>query len=169
MSAIAIEPQPLLRPMTGHDLEAVLKVEKVAYEFPWTTPIFRDCLRVGCHCFVYESPQGIIGHGIMSIAMGECHILNICIHPDYQQRGLGTDMVRSMLDTARRKKARVALLEVRISNAAAYRLYAKLGFDEIGLRKNYYPAHLGREDAIILARDLTLGSDFGWFRPVSNI
>jgi len=169
MSAVAIEPQPLLRPMTGHDLESVLKVEKAAYEFPWTLPIFRDCLRVGCHCFVYEIPQGLIGHGIMSIAVGECHILNICIHPDYQQRGLGVEMVRSMLDSARRKKARIALLEVRISNTAAYRLYAKLGFDEIGLRKNYYPARLGREDAIILARDLTQGLDSGWFRTAPNI
>src|SRR3970040_45097 len=117
MSAVTIEPQPLLRPMTGHDLEAVLKVEKAAYEFPWTLPIFRDCLRVGCQCYVYESPQeGIIGHGIMSVAAGECHVLNICIHPDYQRLGLGEGMVLFLLDIARQNKARVALLEVRMSN-----------------------------------------------------
>jgi ribosomal-protein-alanine N-acetyltransferase len=107
---------------------------------------------------VYESPQGIIGHGIMSVAVGECHILNICVHPDYQRRGLGEGMVQFLLDLARQKKARIALLEVRVSNAAAYHLYNKLGFDEVGTRKNYYPAHQGREDAIILARDLTVGN-----------
>lgn len=157
MSAVVISYQPLLRPMTGHDLEAVMEVEKASYEFPWTLPIFRDCLRVGCLCYVYESPQeGIIGHGIMSVAANECHILNICIHPDYQRLGLGEGMVLSMLDSAREKKARVALLEVRLSNTAAYKLYTKLGFDEVGLRKSYYPARRGREDAIILARDLTI-------------
>jgi len=142
--------------MSGHDLPAVMKVEDAAYEFPWTLPIFRDCLRVGCHCYVYEGPQGIAGHGIMSVAVGECHILNICVHPDHQRRGLGEGMVYFLLDLARQKKARMALLEVRVSNAAAYHLYTKLGFDEVGLRKNYYPARVGREDAIILAKDLTL-------------
>lgn len=157
MSAVVAVPQPLLRPMTGLDLEAVLKVENAAYEFPWTLPIFRDCLRVGCHCYVYESEQGILGHGIMSVATGECHILNICVHPDHQRRGLGEGMVLFLLDLARYRKARIALLEVRMSNTAGYRLYTKLGFDEVGLRKSYYPALSGREDAIILARDLTVG------------
>jgi ribosomal-protein-alanine N-acetyltransferase len=159
MSAVVISNQPLLRPMNGHDLTAVMEVENAAYEFPWTLPIFRDCLRVGCHCYVYESPQeGIIGHGIMSVVVGECHVLNICIHPDYQRLGLGEGMVLFLLDIARQNKARVALLEVRMSNTAAYRLYTKLGFDEVGLRKSYYPARHGREDAIILARDLTIGN-----------
>jgi ribosomal-protein-alanine N-acetyltransferase len=107
---------------------------------------------------VYESPQGIIGHGIMSVAVGECHILNICVHPDYQRRGLGEGMVLFLLDLARQRKARIALLEVRVSNAAAYHLYTKLGFDEVGTRKSYYPSRQGREDAIILARDLSVGN-----------
>jgi ribosomal-protein-alanine N-acetyltransferase len=143
--------------MTGHDLKAVMEVENSSYEFPWTLPIFRDCLRVGCYCFVYETPEhGIIGHGIISVGAGECHILNVCIHPDRQRQGLGEGMVLFLLDFACKKKARVALLEVRISNAAAYKLYSKLGFDEVGIRKSYYPARYGREDAIILARDLTI-------------
>ncbi|MHB8536352.1 MAG: ribosomal protein S18-alanine N-acetyltransferase [Sulfuricaulis sp.] len=157
MSAVVAAPQPLLRPMTGLDLTKVIAVEEASYEFPWTLPIFRDCLRVGCQCYVYESPREILGHGIMSVAVGECHILNVCIHPQHQRRGLGEALVLFLLDAARRKKARIALLEVRITNSAAYRLYTKLGFDEVGLRKNYYPAHHGREDAIILARDLTVG------------
>ncbi len=156
MSAVAADPAPLLRPMSGLDLPAVLQTEEAAYEFPWTLAIFRDCLRVGCECYVYETPQRLLGHGIMSLAAGECHILNVCIHPACQRQGLGESLVTFLLDIARYRNVRVALLEVRASNAAAYQLYLKLGFDEVGVRKNYYPARQGREDAIILARDITV-------------
>jgi ribosomal-protein-alanine N-acetyltransferase len=154
---VAIMPEPLLRPMVWEDLEAVLAVEEASYEFPWTAAIFRDCLRVGYHCYVYEGAGGVIGHGIMSVGPGECHLLNVCVHPQYQRRGLGRRMVEHLLGDAARKGVSLALLEVRVSNQAAYRLYLQLGFDEVGIRKNYYPARKGREDAILLARDLTAG------------
>lgn len=156
VSAVVSLAQPRLRPMQETDLAAVLEVERSAYAFPWTRAIFRDCLRVGYSCFVYEGGHGLLGHGIMSVAAGECHLLNICIHPEYQRRGLGRALIEFLLKLARQRKARVALLEVRVSNRAAYTLYMKMGFDEIGIRKAYYPARYGREDAIILARDLTL-------------
>ncbi len=156
MSAVVSIPAPRLRPMQEEDLAAVMVVEHAAYPFPWTLAIFRDCLRVGYVCYVYEGPAGPIGHGIMSVAAGECHLLNICIHPDWQRHGLGRSLVEFLLDIAKRHGAKVALLEVRPSNVAGYMLYTRLGFDEIGLRKNYYPAAKGREDAILLARDLTV-------------
>jgi len=156
MSAVVSTSAPVLRPMREADLPAVLAVEQAAYEFPWTLAIFRDCLRVGYPCHVYEGPAGLIGHGVMSFAAGECHLLNVCIHPDYRRQGLGRSLVEYLLALARRRGAHVALLEVRISNVAAYRLYMSLGFDEIGLRESYYPARNGREDAIILAKDLSL-------------
>jgi len=157
MSAAVVSlPQPRLRPMQEADLAAVLEVERSAYAFPWTRAIFRDCLRVGYFCFVYEGARGLMGHGIMSVAAGECHLLNICIQPEFQRRGLGRALIEFLLKLAREKRAHVALLEVRVSNRAAYNLYTKLGFDEIGMRKAYYPARYGREDAIILARDLTI-------------
>lgn len=162
MSAALVSPdRPQLRPMRENDLNEVLEVERASYEFPWTRSIFRDCLRVGYHCFVYETGMNLAGHGIMSIGAEECHLLNICIHPEYQRRGLGRAMINFLLLLARRKRAQVALLEVRVSNISAYKLYTKLGFDEIGIRKDYYPARYGREDAIILARDLTLDNTDG--------
>lgn len=143
-----------LRAMREADLQAVLEVEQSAYEFPWTLAIFRDCLRVGYDCYVLEGAQGLVGHGIMSVGAGECHLLNICVHPLYQGRGLGRALVEFLLRRAREKGARVALLEVRVSNHVAQRLYTRLGFNEVGTRKGYYPARAGREDAIILAREL---------------
>ncbi len=122
--------------------------------------IFRDCIRVGYYCVVVELGDEIVGHGIMSIGVGECHLLNLCIHPDYQGRGLGTILINYLLDVARWKKARIAFLEVRLSNARAFRLYRHLGFEEIGIRKNYYPAgEKLREDARILTLELRPGKE----------
>lgn len=154
MSAILKDELPRLRDMQESDLPAVMAIERVAYEFPWTEGIMRDCLKFGYACKLYESPAGIIGYGVLSIAAGECHFLNICIAPGYQQRGYGARLVAQLLQIARQARVRTALLEVRVSNIAAYRLYHKMGFNEIGIRKGYYPAHNGREDALIFAREL---------------
>ncbi|HUW98283.1 MAG TPA: ribosomal protein S18-alanine N-acetyltransferase [Acidiferrobacter sp.] len=146
--------EPVLRPMRPEDLPFVMQVEHMAYEFPWTEGIFRDCLRVGYCARVLEDRGRLAGHGVMVVTAGECHLLNVCVHPHYQRRGLGRQLLAHLLDVAREGRAKVALLEVRRSNEAAYALYSQLGFNEIGLRKNYYPGRRGREDALVLARDL---------------
>ncbi len=147
-------PAVKLRAMRSEDLPFVMEVERQAYEFPWTEGIFRDCLRVGYCCRVLEDQGRLVGHGVISVAAGECHVLNLCVHPRYQRRGLGRQMLKHLLDVARKGHAKVALLEVRRSNKGAYALYHALGFNEVGLRRNYYPARRGREDALVLARDL---------------
>ena len=154
MSAVLRDAPPRLRAMEEADVPAVMAIERVAYEFSWTEGVLRDCFRFGYHCQVYESGDGIIGYGIISIGGGECHFLNICIAPAHQQRGHGANLVTLLLEIARAAHARTALLEVRVSNIAAFRLYHKLGFNEIGMRKGYYPARAGREDALVLAREL---------------
>lgn len=154
MSAVLRDAPPRLRVMEEADVPAVMAIERVAYEFPWSEGILRDCFRFGYLCKVYESSEGIIGYGIISIGAGECHFLNICIAPPHQHRGHGARLVTQLLEIARTARARTALLEVRVSNNAAFRLYDKLGFNEIGTRRGYYPAHGGREDALVLAREL---------------
>ncbi len=154
MSALASSAVPRLRPMCEEDLVQVIDIELVAYDFPWTLGIFRDCLRYGYTCMVFESDEDLLGYGILSVGAGECHLLNICIAPAFQGRGHGAQMIEGLLELARTQAARMAFLEVRASNTAAYRVYTKLGFNELGVRKNYYPAHNGREDAILLAREL---------------
>ncbi|HET9121904.1 MAG TPA: ribosomal protein S18-alanine N-acetyltransferase [Acidiferrobacteraceae bacterium] len=145
-----------LRAMRFTDLEGVMVVEREAYEFPWTEGIFRDCLRVGYSCRVVENNGIPAGHAVMSVGAGECHLLNICVRPRHQRRGIGRRLVLHLLALAQRRKAHTALLEVRRSNTAAYTLYTALGFNEVGVRRNYYPAARGREDALVLALDLTL-------------
>jgi ribosomal-protein-alanine N-acetyltransferase len=144
-----------LRPMRREDLDRVFAIETEAYEFPWSERIFLDCLRVGYSCWVIESWSGVHGYGIMSVAVGECHLLNLCIDRRVQGYGLGRRLLRHMLNTARDHRAERAYLEVRPSNLRARRLYHSEGFVEIGRRKRYYPADEGREDAVVLARDLT--------------
>jgi [ribosomal protein S18]-alanine N-acetyltransferase len=154
MSAVLRDNLPQLRDMLEADVPAVMAIERVAYEFPWTEGILRDCFRFGYTCKVYATSAGIIGYGIISIGAGECHFLNICIAPEHQRQGHGARLVSLLLQVARQRRASSALLEVRASNTAAFRLYHKLGFNEIGARKGYYPARVGREDALVLAREL---------------
>ncbi len=139
--------------MHPDDLPTVLAVERAAYPTPWSEGIFRDCLRVGYCCLVAEDDSELIGHVIMMVAAGECHVLNVCVHPRRQGRGLGRRLLRRVLALARRRDADTAFLEVRASNAAAIGLYASEGFNEIGRRRGYYPAvdGDGREDAVVMA------------------
>jgi ribosomal-protein-alanine N-acetyltransferase len=150
MSAILAD-QSRLRPLVVDDLEAIMEIESRAYRFPWTAGIFRDCLRVGYCCWCYERNDRIEGYGVMSVAAGESHILNLTVRPESQRQGIGEKLMRHFLQLARRHNADVVMLEVRPSNTAAVRLYGKMGFNEIGVRRNYYPATGGREDALLLA------------------
>ena len=154
MSAVLKDPLVAFRPMNESDLADILQIETIAYTHPWTERIFQDCLRVGYCCWVVSRAGIIIGYGVMSVAAGECHLLNLCVHPDEQNRGFGSMMLEKLLYIARKHKADTAFLEVRPSNIKAIQLYRNAGFDEVGMRRNYYPAEFGREDAIILARSL---------------
>jgi len=151
MSAVLTHPGALLRPMQLTDLKQVMVIETLAYRFPWSIGIFKDCLRVGYTASVLELDSEMIGYGMMSIGAGEAHILNLCVHPAQQQRGYGRHILQYLLDIARQRNTETVFLEVRPTNRAAYQLYASAGFDQIGTRRNYYPGRKGREDALILA------------------
>ncbi len=155
---IGAERQLKLRPMHEADLPAVMASERAAYEFPWKAEVFAECLRVGYNCWVAErvaeTGLEIVAHGIMTLGADECHVLNLCVHPDWQGQGLGRRLLRRLLALAQERGADTAFMEVRISNVTARGLYAAEGFCEIGTRRNYYPARQGREDAVVLARAL---------------
>lgn len=140
--------------MTEADIVAVMSVERSAYSHPWTEGIFRDCLRVGYSCLVFEQCGVIDAYGIISVVAGECHILNLCVRPEVQGRGVGRKVLTHLLARARQSGSDTAFLEVRPSNRAAVHLYTSMGFNEVGVRKRYYPAHEGREDALVMALNL---------------
>jgi ribosomal-protein-alanine N-acetyltransferase len=138
------------------DLSEVMAIELRAYPFPWTEGIFRDCLRVGYSCWVLEDEgsERIEGYGVLSLAPDECHLLNLTVRPESQGQGVGRRLLRGLLDQARKHPVDSLFLEVRPSNEAAVRLYLSEGFNEVGVRKRYYPAARGREDALVMARGL---------------
>lgn len=154
MSAVLRQEVPRARPMRDPDLARVLTIERGAYGFPWSEGIFRDCLQVGYCCWVTERGATVDAYGIMQVAVGEAHVLNLCVAPEAQGQGLGRLMLRCLLVVARDHGAESVLLEVRPSNAVALALYRSEGFRTVGTRRGYYPAHGGREDAFILSRSL---------------
>lgn len=151
MSAVPSVAVPRLRPMREDDVPGVMVVELLNYPYPWTEGIMRDCLRARYSCWVYETDEVVIGYGILSVGAGEAHVLNISVHPEFQGLGLGRELMAHLLDTARNRGADTVFLEVRPSNRAAVHLYESMGFNQAGLRRDYYPAARGREDALIMA------------------
>lgn len=154
MSAVLEFPREEYRQMTEDDLGYVAEIEQAAYQFPWSEAIFRDCLQASYSCWVVELEQRIIGYAVLLTAVGECHILNLCIDPALQSKGYGRRLLEKILDHARESEANSAFLEVRPSNTNAVQLYESEGFNEIGVRRDYYPTKLGREDAVIFAKEL---------------
>jgi ribosomal-protein-alanine N-acetyltransferase len=148
-----------IRTMTYADLSNVMQVEEQAYPYPWTVGIFRDCIRVGYNCWVATLEEAIIGYGIVMLAAGEAHVLNLCVSPSFQGRGIGRKLLQHLSRRAQMANIDMILLEVRRSNQTAIDLYHSEGFHELGVRKNYYPGDQGREDAIILARYLARAED----------
>ena len=143
-----------IRRMLDSDLDVVLTNERRAYTHPWSEGIFRDCLKNGNDCFVLEASSRLIGHGVLSVGAGEAHLLNVCVHPDCHGHGFGCTLVEHLIQEARNSRATTMFLEVRPSNVVACKLYENLGFNEVGVRENYYPAFKGREDALVLAIEL---------------
>lgn len=142
------------RAMSEHELDAIMLIEEQAYPFPWSRGNFSDCLKNNYHCLVHEQGNEIIAYAVLMMVLDELHILNFCINPKFQGQGLSHQWLDSIEAFAQEHKIANCFLEVRPSNIAAVKLYLSHGFNEIGLRKGYYPARIGREDAIVMAKTL---------------
>jgi [ribosomal protein S18]-alanine N-acetyltransferase len=145
---------PRIRPMRDEDLDVVWAIERRAYDYPWSRGIFIDCLRVPYVCEILEEGGQVLGYAIMSLGGDEAHLLNLCLDESAQGRGLGKLVLDHLMHRATLEGVRVLYLEVRPSNARAIKLYLRAGFARIGVRRNYYRAAGGREDALVLARAL---------------
>lgn len=142
------------RCMVNADLVLVCDIEKSAYEFPWSENIFKSCLGDGYYASVMVNHEMIVAYGVISYVAGEAQVLNLCVRSEMQRQGLGQSMLMHLLMYACHVKVGKAFLEVRRSNKRAMELYHRVGFSEVGLRKDYYPAHQGREDAVVMAFEL---------------
>jgi ribosomal-protein-alanine N-acetyltransferase len=152
------EAQTFMRTMSHEDLSVVSDIERQSYEFPWSHGVFRDCLLAGYQCIVFERNNEVVGYSILSIAAGEAHILNICIHSTYRSMGYGEKLLDEILLRARSSSVRQIFLEVRPSNEHALALYRKKDFHRVADRPEYYQASKGREDANVLVKKLTSDS-----------
>lgn len=142
------------RPMTTADLVKVAALERASYAFPWSDQIFSDCLRVGYHCVVVDTPAGVAGYAVLTMGAGEAHVLNLCVEQAIRRRGIGRELLLDVLRHARDNGIRDAFLEVRRSNKGAISLYHETGFECVGQRRGYYQAHDGREDAMVYRLEL---------------
>lgn len=147
-------PVSYIRAMAERDLSTVMEIEAAAYVHSWSEGNFRDCLSAGYEMVICDLEQQIIGYGVMSMAAGEAHLLNLCIHPQKQGRGYGRRLLNHLMQIADQKNVSTVYLEVRASNNRACTLYHMAGFNEIGFRTGYYPSGSGREDAVVFARSM---------------
>lgn len=154
MSAV-LEPAWRLTPLHEDRLAQILDIEQRAYAFPWTEGIFRDCIKAGYSCWgVLDRSGALVAYAVMSMAVGEAHVLNLAVDPLLRRQGIARFLLSHLLQVARAAHSTIVLLEVRRSNKAAIRLYQGFGFAQIGTRRGYYPSHEQREDAFVLALDL---------------
>ena len=143
-----------LRPMDAADLDQVMQIEPTLYSHPWTRGNFDDSLRVGYACWVAQCGTVLAGYGVLMMGAGEAHLLNLSVAAAWQGRGLGSALLEKFVGIARAGNAAQMFLEVRPSNAGARRLYTAFGFREMTIRRGYYPAGRGREDAILMGLSL---------------
>lgn len=141
---------PQIRRMLMTDLDAVVAIEREVFLFPWTRGNFSDSIDSGYHCLVLEQNGHLFGYGVMIIGPEEAHLLTLSVAAGSQRKGWGERLLRHFICIAREQRARSMFLDVRESNRAAARLYERMGFRQIGKRRDYYPAMGGREDSIVM-------------------
>lgn len=144
----------LLRRIGKADLDEIMAIERRAYPIPWSYGLFYDCVTGAYECLALERQGVILGYTVVQYVLDEAHLLNIAIDPALHRQGLGELLMDELLQRARDRHCQRVFLEVRVSNAGAQQLYLKMGFREVGQRRGYYPAVNGREDGIVMVREL---------------
>lgn len=144
-------------PMSPDDLDEVIRIEHQVYSHPWTLGNFRDALAAGYSAWVLRQQGELLAYCLVMEVPDELHILNLSVAAAHQGKGLARELLRHLDDDAQRRRCGSLLLEVRVSNTRARTLYENAGFRTIGLRRGYYPAVRGREDAIVMRKPVPPG------------
>ncbi len=146
---------PQWKPLREEDLARVAAIEAGVYVFPWSVGNFRDSLFAGYECTGCWVRGELVAYAIVMSALDEAHILNIAVASEWQGRGIGSLFMRWLIESARKRALEMMYLEVRPSNSVGRHLYHRFGFRQLGLRRDYYPAVTGREDALFLGLSLS--------------
>ena len=154
MNAV-LAPRVEMSPMSANDLDEVLAIEYRVCSFPWGRGNFTDSLASGYSCWVCRIDGELVGYFVLMLAVDDAHLLTISVAQKRQRMGFGARLLRHAMDVACDGGATSMLLEVRPSNESALAMYRHFGFQQIGVRRGYYPANPGREDALVLTRALT--------------
>lgn len=144
----------IIRPMRYEDIASIVEIEQTAYYDPWPASAFHDCIWVEYPCYVLLRDGKIVAYIIWHYILDEGHLLNICVAPRYQQRGIATELLQFFINKMQEESIKKIFLEVRASNVSALHLYEKFGFKSVGIRKNYYNTSEGPENGIIYLLDL---------------
>jgi ribosomal-protein-alanine N-acetyltransferase len=143
-----------ISPLTTADLASAFKIEHASHAFPWTEATFASNQGERYLNLKLEAAGQMAGFAITQIVLDEATLFNIAIHPDWQRRGFGRTLLTALIAELEARGVVTLWLEVRASNHGAIALYEDLGFNEVTVRRNYYPAANGREDAIVMALPL---------------
>lgn len=141
--------QVTVRRMNLGDVDAVLEVEKQAFQTPWSRQAFVDEMQHDLSYYLVLVKEGqIIGYGGMWLIVDEAHVTNVAVLPEFRGSGLGKLLMSSMIDHAKKRGAVSMTLEVRVTNEVAKGLYTFFGFKPSGVRRNYYTDT--KEDALVM-------------------
>lgn len=147
---------PIISPLLESDMDLIFAIEQAAHSVPWSLGTLKNSQGERYHNLKISEGNHILGFAICQFVLDEANLFNIAVDPTYQGQGFGEMLLRRLISDLQEKNIATLWLEVRQSNPAQ-KLYEKLGFNQVDIRKNYYPTpDSGRENAVIMALYLTL-------------
>ena len=133
----------------------IAELEKICFNDPWSENSIASELDNRLSCWLVAiADDKVVGYVGSQTVLGETDMMNIAIHPDYRKQGIATELISALIEALNERGSHSLMLEVRASNEPAKSLYLKMGFDVVGVRKNYY--RNPREDALILRKEWNL-------------
>ena len=133
------------------DLDGIVQIEQAVNPFPWGEEALRDTIISSGHHLMSLREGRAVGFLLSNFVLDEAHLLLIGVSPDWQGVGVGAQLLKELINRSREQGRKLIYLEVRSGNERAIRLYRSLGFIDIGVRRDYYPGLVGREDAIVMS------------------
>lgn len=144
----------VFREISLGDLDGIVQIERAVNPFPWGEEALRDTIASSGHHLISLREGRAVGFLLSSFVLDEAQLLLIGVSPDWQGVGVGGQLLKELINRSQDQGQKLIYLEVRSGNERAIRLYRSLGFIDIGVRRDYYPGLVGREDAIVMSLQL---------------